>query len=72
MAGITQAQAEAKLTTWLAAEDKVAEGQSYSIGDRALTRADLKEIRETITYWDNKVQSLSRGGMRTRRAVPLG
>ena len=72
MAGISLSQAESKLTTWLAAEDKVAEGQAYSIGDRALTRADLKEIRETITYWDKKVQQLSRGGIGYRRGVPLG
>ncbi|MCK5641825.1 MAG: hypothetical protein KAJ19_13565 [Gammaproteobacteria bacterium] len=61
MAGITQAQAEAKLAIWLAAEEKVASGQAYSIAGRSLTRADLKSIRETIEYWDKKVISLSRG-----------
>jgi hypothetical protein len=70
MAGITLAQAEAKLQTWVDAEDKVASGQSYSIKDRSLTRADLSEIRKTIDYWEKKVKQLSRGGMRTTYAVP--
>jgi len=62
MAGITLAQAEAKLAIWLDAEDKVAAGQSYSIGGRSLTRADLKMIGERVTYWDRKVKELSAVG----------
>lgn len=71
MAGITLAQAEAKLSTWMDAEDKVASGQSYSISGRSLTRADLGAIRETIDYWDRKVQDLTRGGKRVRQVVPV-
>ena len=71
MAGITLAQAEAKLATWLAAEDLVAAGQSYSIGTRSLTRANLKEIRETIDYWEGKVQRLTRGGIRVFGGTPV-
>ena len=71
MAGITLAQAESKLTTWLDAEDAVANSQSYGIGSRTLTRANLKEIRETIEYWEKKVQRLSRGGMRIMGATPI-
>lgn len=71
MAGITLAQAEAKLSTWMDAEDKVASGQSYSISGRSLTRADLGAIRETIDYWDRKVQGLTRGGKRVRQVVPV-
>lgn len=70
MAGITQAQAEAKLQTWLDAEDRVASGQAYTIGTRSLTRADLGEIRETLTYWQNQVQRLSRGGIRVGGITP--
>ena len=66
MAGITLAQAEAKLTTWMTAEDKVARGQSYTINGTSMTRANLNEIRETIDYWDGKVKSLTRGGIRVR------
>lgn len=72
MAGITLAQAEAKLTTWLDAEDKVAAGQEYSIGARRLKRADLADVREQVKFWDGKVKELSRGtsGMRVRGGTP--
>ena len=40
-----------KLDTWLAAEEAVATGQSYQIGNRMLTRADLKQIRNQMEYW---------------------
>ena len=66
MAGITLAQAQAQLTTWLAADTAVASGQAYTIGGRSLSRANAKEIRENIQFWDSKVQKLSRGGIRIR------
>lgn len=40
-----------KVDTWLAAEDAVALGQEYQLGNRKLTRADLKAIREQLEYW---------------------
>lgn len=73
MAGITLAQAEAQLTVWVNAMTAVASGQSYSIGSRSLTRANLTEIRETIDYWDAKVKNLTAsaaGRNRTRYVVP--
>lgn len=76
MAGIDLATAQAKLATWLAAEETVATGQSYTIGGRSLTRANLREIREQIEYWNNWVQRLEstggRQGMRVRGATPTG
>jgi hypothetical protein len=68
MAGITLAQAEEKLALWLAAEEKVASGQEYSIGNRTLKRVNLFQIREQIKYWDATVRKLSRGtsGIRVR------
>lgn len=72
MAGITLAQAEAKLTLWMSAEDKVAAGQEYAIGARRLKRADLAEVRQQVQFWDAKVKELSRGttGMRVRGGTP--
>ena len=71
MAGITLEQAQAKLDTWLKAEDAVATSQSYNMAGQTLTRANLKEIRETIDYWERKVQRLSRGGgIRISGATP--
>jgi len=59
MAGLSLATAEAKLQEYLDAETAVLSGQSYTIKDRSLTRADLKDIREGIVYWNDIVRSLN-------------
>ena len=78
MAGITLAQAQAQLDTWLAASTAVASGQMYEIetgnGRRKLQRADAMEIRQQVSFWDQKVKALtpaaSGGRRRTRYVVP--
>ena len=76
MAGITLAQAQTKLDAWLTAEAALATSQSYTMSvdgsSRSLTRANLREVRETVKYWDNKVKELTaaaRGRNRTRYVV---
>ena len=69
MAGITKEQAEAKLQTWMEAEEKIASGQGYSIGDRRLTRADLYTVGGEIEYWDNKVKELEVAELRGRNRM---
>ena len=59
MAGITLTQAETQLAIWIDADTAVATGQGYSIAGRSLTRADAKEIRENIMFWDSQVKNLS-------------
>lgn len=44
-----------KLNTWLAAEESIATGQSYQIGTRMLTRADLEDVRKEMEYWAGKL-----------------
>lgn len=73
--GITKQIAEEHLDAWLDAEMAVTTSQSYQIGGRQLTRADLGEIRKQIEYWSDKVERLeaaeTRGGRsRMFRAVP--
>ena len=63
------------LEAWLAAELEVTTHQSYTIGSRSLTKADLGEIREQIKFWNDEVARLEniekRGGRnRVFRAVP--
>lgn len=78
MAGITLADAQAQLATWLAASTAVAGGQEYRIdsgmGGRTLKRADAAEIRQQIGFWDAKVKELTPAGAgglrRTRYVVP--
>ena len=69
--GITLDVAKHKLKLWLEVEDAVATGQSYKIGSRTLTRADLSEVRKQIDYWQSKYSSLSNGsaGRRVVRVV---
>lgn len=73
MAGITLAQAQAKLDLWLAADIAVAGGQQYEIetgnGRRRLWRADALEIRENIKFWDEKVKELTPAGGGGRRRI---
>lgn len=73
MAGITLTDAQDMLSVWLAAEAKVAQGQSYTIGSRSLTRADLSHIAERVSYWQGKVNELAGGGAGIRvRGITLG
>lgn len=60
MAGITLETAQKQLDMWITAEEQVAHGQSYQIGNRMLTRANLTDIGKRIEYWSNKVTELSR------------
>jgi len=61
-----------RLGLYLLAESAILNGsQSYSIGNRTLTRADLKMIKDTIDSLQSEVIKLSRGnGIRTQRVVP--
>lgn len=72
MSGITFEESQKQLTHWLKANLAVAQGQSYTIatenGSRTLTRANAQEILKQITFWDNQLKRLSRGGIRVRGA----
>jgi len=71
MAGITLQQAQEQLEIWLEASREVATSQSYRIGTRWLTRADLGDIQKQIQYWQSQVSQLSRRGRnRVYRTVP--
>lgn len=66
MGGITVEIAREKLNTWLEAEEALATSQSYTMGTMSLTRADLKQVRENITYWNDMVTKLERSRKRTQ------
>lgn len=59
MAGITLAQAEAKLAAYLDAETKVLAKQRYRISDRELQKAPLESIQAGVKIWNDRVQNLS-------------
>lgn len=70
MAGLTYDVAQARLSEYLAAEAAVLSNQAYTIAGRSLTRANLREIREGVEYWDRVVNRLARGGISIRLGVP--
>lgn len=74
MAGITLAQAEAKLQAYLDAETKVLKGQAVSIDGETLTRANLEIIQRGIDAWNKRVQNLAAasGGRGRARSVSPG
>lgn len=47
------------LTLYNEALQAVATGQSYEINGRQLTRANLKEIRETIVWLEDRIAKAS-------------
>lgn len=75
MAGVTLEIAKKHLDAWLTAELEVTTHQSYTIGSRSLTKANLSEIRKQIQFWENEVarlENISKRGGRNRvfRTVP--
>jgi len=71
LAGITLAQAQTQLDAYLAASIACSNNQEYRIAGRVYRRAQLDFILKMVDYWDAKVQSLSRGGVRVVGVSPL-
>lgn len=70
MATVTLVQAQSMLQKYLAAEEAVLKNQSYTIGTRTYTRANLSAIRKGRAEWQSVVNQLSGGGtMRVRRVL---
>lgn len=67
-----QTTTEARYALYLAAEAAIVGGaQSYSIGNRTLSRADLDVLRKEIDLLEKKLIKLGRGGaIRLQRVVP--
>lgn len=52
-------QVKEHLNVWLEADLAVSKGQSYKIGDRSLTRADVSLIMQQIRFWRDELDRLS-------------
>lgn len=78
MAAFSKTICKQKLDEYLAAETAVLSSQSYSIGGRSLTRANLAEIRKGVEVWNDRLNAAERaerlGGGRIfcRRVIPHG
>jgi hypothetical protein len=54
----TQTELEEQISTWKAALKACAVGQEYRTPDRTLTKADLPEIRKTLTFLEHELNRL--------------
>lgn len=59
-----------RLQMWLDAEEAIANGQSYSIDNRRLERANLAQVREQIKFWKKElIQTEEKTSGRSKRRV---
>lgn len=67
---LTQSQIQSRLNLYLEAERKILLNQSYTIGTRTYTRANLKTVQNEIEKLRNDLRGLgSSGTMRVRRII---
>jgi len=62
MAALTLEIAQAKLTAYLNAEEKVLLNQAVDIEGSKVTFADLAQIQAGVRLWSGRVAQLERGG----------
>jgi division protein CdvB (Snf7/Vps24/ESCRT-III family) len=62
---------KSRLQAYYMAEEKILEGQSYSIGSRSLTRANLSEVRSAIKELESKINSLESRGTTKRKVARI-
>ena len=51
---------------------RVLAGQSYSMGGRTLTRANLKELEDGLATWERRAARTANRGIKIRRGVFSG
>ncbi len=65
--------AKQRLEQYYRAETAILSSQSYSIGGKSLTRANLKEVQQMIETLENQILNLQNQSKvrKTRRVVPM-
>lgn len=64
--GFTLAEITEQVAAYKAALKAIATGQEYAVHGKRLTRADLAQVRETLTWLNAERQSIEKGtGPRT-------
>lgn len=65
---------KSRLEKYYDAEEKILQGQSYSMGSRSLTRANLPYVQDMIQTLENQLEALETSGSTKRKVkhiVPL-
>lgn len=60
-----------RLRLYYEAEEKVLNSQSYTLGSKTLTRADLTSIQNMIKKLEGEIASLEQYGTMKRRSVRI-
>lgn len=60
-----------RLKLYYEAEEKVLNSQSYTLGSKTLTRADLTSIQNMIKKLEGEIASFERYGTMKRRSVRI-
>ncbi|MDF2908371.1 MAG: hypothetical protein K0R34_3692 [Herbinix sp.] len=60
-----------RIAQYYAAEEKILEGQAYSIGSRSLTRANLSEVKSEIKELESKIYALETRGTTKRKVARI-
>ena len=60
-----------RLELYYEAEEKVLNSQSYTLGSKTLTRADLTSIQNMIKKLEGEIASLEQYGTMKRRSVRI-
>lgn len=64
-----------RLEMYYECEEKILQGQSYTIGSRSLTRTNLSEVRAMISKLEAELNALDARGTTKRavkRIIPMG
>lgn len=66
-------KAREDLELWEGALRAIAQNQEYSVGSTRVSRANLREVREMVDFYECRVARLERGGrgIRVRRIIPM-
>lgn len=60
-----------RLELYYAAERRILEGQSYKLGSRELTMANLKEVQDKIKELENDIEKLESFGTTKRKVYKV-
>ena len=69
----TEEQCRRHLDMWLAAEEALAQGQSYTIGNRTITRVNASEVSKNIELWADRLErARGSGSPKFVKFIPRG
>ncbi len=63
--------AQQQLNNWIECSTAIAKNQSYKIGDRTFTRANLDEVNSALLLWEKKVELIKLRGSSLRRGISI-